>query len=167
MTVISLYRHCSAVMFEKSIPVCLQVFGFPYLTKKECKKNLQPWHLLMKFCLICSLLDRRGYVVPDAIQSNVSGAEANKECESNSVNVRHEYYGSTTVTNQKVRLMLTVGESGFPLLHVSLSLPVDAMRTCSACCNLCMPGIFWYCIWFAEAYVICAQVSAHSHRPDS
>lgn len=40
MTVISLYRHCSAVMFEKSIPVYLQVFGFPYLTKKECKKNL-------------------------------------------------------------------------------------------------------------------------------
>ncbi|KAK7108209.1 hypothetical protein V1264_015986 [Littorina saxatilis] len=55
-----------------------------------------------------SLLDRRGYVVPDSSQAHhVSGPETQKERESNSVNVRHEYYGSTTVTNQKTGNMGT------------------------------------------------------------
>ncbi|XP_025096971.1 palmitoyltransferase ZDHHC18-like isoform X2 [Pomacea canaliculata] len=85
-------------------------------TSKRGQDNFNPYSKgsIFKNCMqvLCgptppSLLDRRGYVVPDAIQSNVSGAEANKECESNSVNVRHEYYGSTTVTNQKTGNMGT------------------------------------------------------------
>ena len=81
--------------------------------------------LLSPFCLISfSLLDRRGFVVPDSSQTHVSGPETRKERESNSVNVRHEYYGSTTVTNQKVRQLSTV------------------LMCTSASCLACLPHIF-------------------------
>lgn len=53
------------------------------------------------FALNFSLIDRRGYVVPDSSQIH---SDSSNSCvkESNSVNVKHEYYGSTTVTEQKV-----------------------------------------------------------------
>ena len=60
------------------------------------------------FVILCySLLDRRGFVVPDVSQSPHVSAMGipviEKEREGNSVHVRHEYYGSTTMTSQKVR----------------------------------------------------------------
>ncbi|XP_076467335.1 palmitoyltransferase ZDHHC18-B-like isoform X3 [Babylonia areolata] len=79
-------------------------------TSKRGQESFNPYSKgsIFKNCLqvLCgptppSLLDRRGFVVPDSSQSHVSGPETHKERESNSVNVRHEYYGSTTVTNQK------------------------------------------------------------------
>ncbi|KAK7503110.1 hypothetical protein BaRGS_00005736 [Batillaria attramentaria] len=85
-------------------------------TSKRGGDNFNPYSKgsLFKNCLqvLCgptppSLVDRRGYVVPDSSQTHVSGAEGSKERESNSVNVRHEYYGSTTVTNQKTGNMGT------------------------------------------------------------
>ena len=51
--------------------------------------------------LIDSLIDRRGYVVPDSSQIN-HGVHVVNGKEHNAVNIKHEYYGSTQVT--KVRL---------------------------------------------------------------
>lgn len=51
----------------------------------------------------CSLIDRRGYVVPDASDMHMSTGGSGRE--SKSVNLRHENYGSTTVT-QKVRVII-------------------------------------------------------------
>lgn len=60
-----------------------------------------PWIFTWFFALNFSLIDRRGYVVPDSSQIH---SDSSNSCvkESNSVNVKHEYYGSTTVTEQKV-----------------------------------------------------------------
>ncbi|XP_041354786.1 palmitoyltransferase ZDHHC18-B-like isoform X2 [Gigantopelta aegis] len=84
-------------------------------TSKRGQESFNPYSRgsIFKNCMtvLCgptppSLLDRRGFVIPDSSQvSTVDGDLPIKE--SNSVNVRHEYYGSTTVTQQKTSDMGT------------------------------------------------------------
>ncbi|XP_050390392.2 palmitoyltransferase ZDHHC18-B isoform X2 [Patella vulgata] len=79
-------------------------------TAKRGQDNFNPYSKgsIIKNCMtvLCgptapSLLDRRGFVVPEVSQALVVQVSENPEKEHNSVNVRHEYYGSTNITNQK------------------------------------------------------------------
>ncbi|KAJ8315375.1 hypothetical protein KUTeg_007525 [Tegillarca granosa] len=75
---------------------------------KRGQENFNPFSQgsILKNCLVVlcgptppSLIDRRGLVIPDTSQIH-PGVEASTGKESNSVNVKHEYYGSTNVTKQ-------------------------------------------------------------------
>ncbi|XP_067673909.1 palmitoyltransferase ZDHHC18-B-like isoform X2 [Haliotis asinina] len=78
-------------------------------TAKRGQENFNPYSKgsIFRNCMtvLCgptppSLLDRRGYVVPDSSQVHTADGELPVK-ESNAVNVRHEYYGSTNITQQK------------------------------------------------------------------
>ena len=112
--------------------------------------------------LLCySLLDRRGYVVPDSTQAHVSGPETHKERESNSVNVRHEYYGSTTVTNQKVRL-LSAGSCTPCFACLPAAFPVLVSSRFATLTDFCFLGISDF--EFRDSYIgVYLVVMLHYH----
>ncbi|KAK3098095.1 hypothetical protein FSP39_016038 [Pinctada imbricata] len=73
---------------------------------KRGQDNFNPFSQgsIFKNCMVVlcgptppSLIDRRGFVVPDSSQLN-HGVHAVNGKEHNAVNVKHEYYGSTNVT---------------------------------------------------------------------
>ncbi|XP_033739648.1 palmitoyltransferase ZDHHC9-like isoform X1 [Pecten maximus] len=73
---------------------------------KRGQENFNPYSQgsILKNCLVVlcgptppSLLDRRGFVVPETHEIH-SGLNASTGKESNAVNVKHEYYGSTNET---------------------------------------------------------------------
>ncbi|KAL5010783.1 hypothetical protein ScPMuIL_013088 [Solemya velum] len=79
-------------------------------SSRRGQENFNPYSqgTILKNCMVVlcsptppSLIDRRGFVVPDSSQIHPVSDGVVKEKESNAVNVKHESYGSTTVTQQK------------------------------------------------------------------
>ncbi|XP_059139359.1 palmitoyltransferase ZDHHC9-like isoform X5 [Physella acuta] len=103
-------------------------------TAKRGQDNFNPFSKgsLFKNCMgvLCgpnppSLLDRRGYVIPEPEpMSHVSPSEK----DGNAVNAHHEYYGSTHITTQKTNNMGTTTLQDRPAVIMTDETPPEGVK---------------------------------------